>query len=153
MKGSRRGRLAAHSASLWAIKHLISPIDRTVVRVTGGRIPLPSSLVYPTLLLTTVGRRSGLPRSVPLMYVRDENAYVLANARPPGIRVNPWVLNLAAADRARIRIGTSELPVAVERLSGPHVDRLWPEIVTKWPALERFYRATGERWVFRLNPD
>jgi F420H(2)-dependent quinone reductase len=152
MKDSRRGRLAAHPAGLWAIKHLISPIDRAVVRVTGGRVPLPSSLVYPTLLLTTVGRQSGLLRSVPLMYVRDGDAYVVANARPPGVRVNPWVQNLAAADRAAIRIGTSEVEVRVERLDGPAVDRLWPEIVAEWPALETFYQATGGRWVFRLEP-
>ena len=81
------------------VKHLVSPLDRMVVKVSHGRLAPPSSLVVPTLLLTLVGRHSGEEHTTPLVYVRDDARFVVANARPAGERTNPWVLNLRSAGR------------------------------------------------------
>lgn len=82
-------RVGSQPAALWATKHVISPIDRLVVQMSGGRVAPLTSIAVPTLLLTTRGRRSGEPRTVPLVYVRDGGSYVVANARPPGERATP----------------------------------------------------------------
>lgn len=145
-------RLGGHPVGLWLIKHVISPLDRGVVRVTRGRLPLPTSLIFPTLLLTSRGRRTGLERTVPLIYVRDGSSYVVANARPDGERKNPWVLNLAAADDAVILVKKSRIRVQVQLLDETEAEQLWPRIIAIWPALDRFYQKTGDRWVFRLEP-
>lgn len=145
-------RIGSHPLGVWAIKHLVSPLDRMVVRLSAGRLPPPSSLMVPTLLLTTTGRRSGSPRTVPLVFVRDGTRYVVANARPAGERPNPWVLNLRAAGEGTVKIGGRTFGVIAHELEHESSDRWWPVLVDAWPAFADHYAATGERTVFTLEP-
>lgn len=126
MFGSRIGRLGSHPAGLWVVKHVISPVDRVVVAVSGGRLPPLSSVALPTLLLTVVGRRSGQKRTVPLVYVRDGERYVVGNARPAGERGNPWILNLRAAQRGTIQTRGHAVAVAARELDETQIERWWP---------------------------
>lgn len=152
VKASRSGRIGSHPAAVWLVKHVVSPLDRVVVRVSRGRFPPPSARVVPSLLLTTVGRRSGRERTVPLVYVRDGDRLVVANARPEGERRNPWVLNLRAAGGGRVRIGGRTTDVDAREAAGEEIERLWPLLVEAWPAFREHYAATGDRTVFVLEP-
>lgn len=152
MKGDAFRRMGSHPIFVWAVKHLVSPLDRLVVRISGGRIRPPSSLAVPTLLLTTVGRRSGEERTTPLVYVRDDDRFVVANARPAGERRNPWVLNLRASGQGRIRLRKETHRVTARELDDSEVERWWPLLVKVWPAFGEHYASTGERTVFALEP-
>jgi deazaflavin-dependent oxidoreductase (nitroreductase family) len=57
----------------------------------------------PSLLLTTVGRRSGRPRTVALIYARDGADLVLV-ASNHGLDPPAWFLNLAANPAVRLQI-------------------------------------------------
>ena len=46
---------------------IMPPLERVMVRLTGGRVQL-SGLLLPSLVLHTLGARSGQPRDVTLMY-------------------------------------------------------------------------------------
>ena len=137
---------------VWLIKHVISPIDRFVVRIGRGRIPPPTRLVVPSLLLTTVGRRSGAERTVPLIYLEDGGRFLVANARPAGERRNPWVLNLRDARRGRVRHSGRCFEVAARELDQCEIEEWWPEMVDVWPAFADHYASTGERTMFALEP-
>lgn len=137
---------------VWAVKHIVSPIDRLVMKVGRGRIPPPSSLVVPTLLLTVNGRRSGLERTTPLVFVRDGERFLVANARPAGERRNPWVFNLRAAQRGRVSLHGRSWVVSSRELHEPEIDQWWPEMVAVWPAFAEHYAGTGERTMFSLEP-
>lgn len=145
-------RLGAHPVSVWTIKHVINPLDRLAVRLSGGRLAQPSSLVLPTVLLTVVGRRSGTERTLPLVFVPDGESFVVANARPAGERRNPWVANMRAAGAGLVRVQGRTHEVCARELHGEELDRWWPELVDVWPAFSDHYAATGERAVFRLTP-
>jgi deazaflavin-dependent oxidoreductase (nitroreductase family) len=145
-------RITAHPLSRWIISQVVNPIDRSIARVFRGRMPLLTSLFLPTLLLEVEGRSSGLPRKVPLMYLRDGDAYVVANARPRNERKSPWVLNLEAAATATIRVREVEDLVSVRLADEAYVQEMWPRFVVQWPAFEHYYQSTGDRWVFRLEP-
>jgi deazaflavin-dependent oxidoreductase (nitroreductase family) len=145
-------RIGAHPVGLWIIKHLISPFDRFLVGVSRGRLAPLSSLAVPTLLLTVVGRRSGEPRTVPLVFVRDGERYVVGNARPAGERRNPWIVNLRAAGRGHIQLDGQTIAVEAHELGGPEMERWWPALVKVWPAFAAAYAATKERTLFALRP-
>lgn len=147
-----RGSWGSHPAAVWAIQHIVSPLDRFVVRVSRGRLAPPSRLAVPTLLLTTVGRRTGRTRTVPLVYVRDARRFIVANARPAGEHTNPWVLNLRAAGQGSIRVGGELLPVIARELTGMEMDCWWPRLVRVWPAFGEHFATTQERYVFALEP-
>jgi deazaflavin-dependent oxidoreductase (nitroreductase family) len=147
-----RRKIGSHPAAVWAVKHLVSPLDRLVVRVSGGRLPPLSSIAVPTLLLTTRGRRTGQDRTVPLVYVRDGERFIVANARPAGERSNPWIANLQAAGHGRVRQKGRMTDVRARVLDADEADRWWPALVDIWPAFDEHYAATGERTVFVLEP-
>jgi deazaflavin-dependent oxidoreductase (nitroreductase family) len=148
---SRLGRLGSHPAVLWVTKHVISSVDRFVVRVSRGRIPPVSSFFVPTLLLTVVGRRSGSEFTTPLVYVSDGERYIVGNARPAGERSNPWVLNLRAAGRGRVLVRKREFEVGARELEGEELERCFLALTDVWPAMSDHYAATGERSVFVLE--
>lgn len=152
MRVSLRARFGAHPAGLWIVKHIVSPIDRLVARISRGHLPLLSSLAVPTLLLTVAGRRTGVERTTPLVYVRDGGNFIVANARPAGERRNPWVLNLRAAGRAHIEVGRRVLVVLAGELDAEETGQWWPSLTRVWPAFAEQYAATGERTVFVLEP-
>lgn len=152
MRSGWLGRLGSNPISIWLIKHVVSPLDRLVVRLFRGRVPQPSSVVLPTLLLTTRGRTTGEQRTVPLIYLRDGNRFVVANARPAGERRNPWVSNLRAAGNGRVMTRGRTAAVTARELKNEELERWWPRLCEVWPAFAEHYTATGERTVFVLEP-
>jgi F420H(2)-dependent quinone reductase len=141
-------RIGATPAGTWVIGNVISPLQRRVILATGGRVSLTGK---PVLLLTAIGRRSGKPRTIPLLYVRDHDNLIVCNVRPPTERPNPWPLNVRANREVTVRIsGTTEQRVAREALP-EEIERLWPRLVAVWPAYERFFALTHERAIFVLE--
>jgi F420H(2)-dependent quinone reductase len=62
-------RIGATRPGTWTIAHVVSPVQRRLLLATGGRVSLTGKL--PVLLLTATGRRSGQPRTIPLIFLRD----------------------------------------------------------------------------------
>jgi deazaflavin-dependent oxidoreductase (nitroreductase family) len=128
-------------------------VDRVLYRLTAGRITATGRPVIPTLLLTTTGRRSGLDRTVPLLYVRDGPNFVVAGSnwgRPedPG-----WARNLLADPTARVQVGREVVRVSARPADGPERERLWRVLDAEWPAYDTYRRRSGrEIRVFVLEP-
>jgi F420H(2)-dependent quinone reductase len=132
------------------IGRVFSPLQRRLYRLTGGRISLTGGA--PVLLMTTTGRRSGLPRTVPLLYVRDGDRLVICNVNPGFERPNPWTLNLRAQPRAQVQVGAETFSVTSHEATGDELESYWPQLTQIWPAYETFYKNGGKRSVFILEP-
>jgi deazaflavin-dependent oxidoreductase (nitroreductase family) len=141
-------RIGGTRAGVWLIGKVISPFQRWVIRTSEGRVTLTSR---PVLLLTAIGRRSGRPRTVPLLYLRDDDDLVVCNVRPPGERRNPWPLNVRANPEVTIRIGGEAEPRTARSARPEEVERHWPRLVALWPAYEGFFARTHERAIFVLE--
>jgi len=142
-------RLGTTRAGVLAIGRIVSPLQRQLVRRTGGRFSLAGRA--PVLLLTTIGRRTGMARTVPLFYVRDGNRLVVCNVNPGFERPNPWTLNLHAHPHARLQIGRGTVEVTARAATEHELDRYWPRLTQVWPAYQTFYDRGGERSVFVLE--
>jgi deazaflavin-dependent nitroreductase family protein len=143
-------RLGSTRVGVLAIGRVFSPFQRRLYRMTAGRISLTGDA--PVLLLTTTGRRSGRPRTVPLFYLRDEDRLVVCNVNPGFERANPWTLNLRADGRARVQVGAETFAVTSHEATGKELDRYWPRLTRLWPAYETFYNDGGKRSIFILEP-
>ena len=126
------------------------PADRLLGRLTGGR--LVGLGLVPSLLLITTGRRSGKPRSTPLLGVPDRDAVIVVGSNWGGPRHPAWALNLLADPAATVRRQGASRPVRARLLAGPERDRAWQLALRQWPA----YRVYAERagrplHVFRLE--
>lgn len=155
---SRLGRLVQWMAALPLFRKLFGPrvipvLDRWVYKLTSGRLLL-GALILDSLILTTVGRRSGEERSVPVAYFRVDGHRVVVGTNFGRPAHPAWALNLAATPRAQIEEGGERLEVLVERLEGDERTRVWNEIVAGWPLFLTYQKTMGEReaMLFRLKP-
>ncbi|GAA4389243.1 nitroreductase family deazaflavin-dependent oxidoreductase [Tsukamurella soli] len=136
-----------------AIRRIV-PLDKAVTRFSGGRVHVLPSWLVPNLTLTTVGRRSGRPRSVPLLYIRDGADFIVVASNFGQAHHPAWSYNLEAAPEAEVLLGTRRIPVRGVRLSERDRRRLWPEVVAIWPAYDDYVRWAGGRTIklYRLTP-
>jgi deazaflavin-dependent oxidoreductase (nitroreductase family) len=123
-----------------------------VYRRTGGAV-LGSLRGSPMVLLETVGRKSGKPRTSPLLALRDgEDLVIVASAGgSPG---HPgWYHNLEANPEAVVQVGRKRLRVRAEVARGAERERLWGRLVELYPDYARYQRATSrEIPVITLHP-
>lgn len=110
-------------------------IHRYVYQATGGLIG-HRSLTGPMLLLTTVGRISGRPRTTPLLYMPDGSCFVVVGSNGGREQQPGWVLNLSRTPSAEIRVGRRRLSVEAHILTGE-------EKASRWPRLVDFHKGWG----------
>lgn len=123
-------------------RRVFTPIDKRMA----GHSVLLSTLVtgLPVGHLTAVGRRSGLPRTVPLVYVVPEGAVAAVVGTNFGGPDHPqWVANLQAEPRATWRVDEDIAVVARLVSPGEHRDQ-WARFVEIWPGYEG-YRERSRR--------
>lgn len=123
---------------------LITSVHRWIYRVSGGRVGQHLGRVE-VLLLETVGRRSGRPRTTPLLYVRDGAHHVVVASNAGDDRHPAWWLNLRAHPEARIQVGPSRLPVRAREADEAERERLWPMLEAAYPYYADYRRRTMRR--------
>lgn len=145
-------RRLGHYRWFGAAARLLVPADRLVGRLTRGRVVALG--LIPSLVITTTGRRSGRPRSNPLLYVPDGDGYVVVGSNWGQPQQPAWALNLLADPYAEVAVGGRRVPVRAELAVGAERERLWQLLVTEWPAYRTYVARAGGREirVFRLVP-
>ena len=97
----------------------------------------------PMLLLDHVGARSGVKRTIPLVYVRDGTNVVLV-ASKGGHPHNPsWFHNLRANPDAAIQIASRRLTVRARIADPRERARLWPKAIEVYPGYQGYQRRTA----------
>lgn len=127
-------------------RRLAPPLDRFLYRATGGRLLATGPPVFPTLLLTVTGRRSGRARTTPLLYARDGECLLIAGSNWGQPRDPAWAVNLTANPRASVLIGRRRLAVVAREAREDERASLWPKLDAVWPAY-RTYRVRAGRPV------
>ncbi|HET8560322.1 MAG TPA: nitroreductase family deazaflavin-dependent oxidoreductase [Marmoricola sp.] len=133
--------------------HLIVGLDRWMQRLSRGRLTLLMLAGLPELMLTVPGRRSGLPRSTPLLYVPHPGGHLVAGSNWGHPKPPVWVANLAAADRATVTIHGRQSTVVPRRVTGAEREQVWQHMLETWPNYAKYAeRTTREIPVFLLEP-
>lgn len=142
-------------AEPWLVK-LAKPVvrlDTTLQRSSDARVRLLALVGLDSLLLTTTGRRSGLPRTVALLYARAPEGYLVAGSNWGGPRHPAWSSNLIADPSATVSVGGHVHRVTARLLADGERDRLWPLLVEQWPAYDTYAERAGrDIRVFLLVP-
>ena len=122
----------------------LSALHRSLYRSTGGRIG--RRLVdNDMLLLTTRGRRSGRPHTVPLLYLTEPDGWVVL-ASWGGRDVDPdWYANLAADPACTVQIGRRRIEAEAETLEGDRRDELWRKAIAAYEDYAKYQARTARR--------
>src|SRR3954468_8028338 len=105
----------------------MSAANNWVYRLSGGRIGGRFPGGAPLLLLTTIGRKSGQPRTTPLIYLADGEDRVIV-ASKAGMDQHPlWYTNLVANADVEVEIGSERRPMRARTATAEEKARLWPK--------------------------
>jgi deazaflavin-dependent oxidoreductase (nitroreductase family) len=97
------------------------------------------------LLLTTVGRISGEPRTTPLIHRTDGERWVVV-ASKGGAPENPsWYENLLADPNATIQVKGDSIDVRASTAEGEERERLWSLMTEVWPAYDEYQTRTDRQ--------
>jgi deazaflavin-dependent oxidoreductase (nitroreductase family) len=107
--------------------------------IAGGPGPIP------TLLLATTGKRSGEPRTVPLIYTKTDGGYVVIASRGGSAQHPDWYFNLDADPNVTIRVATDVFD-AKARTAGPDErDTLWQQMAEIYPPYNDYQARAGRQ--------
>ena len=116
---------------------------RRIYRLTGGRLGLwrPKTDGWGTMRLTTVGRRTGLERSVMVGYFEDGPNLVTMAMNGWGEGEPAWWLNLQAHSEVEVDLHDGHRAVTGRAASGEERERLW----ARWSEIDKNLDAYAER--------
>ncbi|WP_051179297.1 nitroreductase family deazaflavin-dependent oxidoreductase [Nocardia concava] len=148
----RLGRSLARRRTTMRLAPAVFALERFTRRVTKGRKGILDVAGLPALQVTVPGRRSGIPRTVTLLYVPDpydEKRFLIVSSNWGQHEQPAWSANLRAVDRAELEVRGERFPVRVRQLTGGDRDRAWRRALEFWPGYGMEQRLAGER-RFRL---
>lgn len=97
----------------------------------------------PTLLLTTTGRRSGLELTLPLIYGRDSDRFIVVASRGGAPQHPGWYLNLQAHPEVTVQVCADRFAARARTATAAEKPPLW-ELMTKiWPAYNEYQSRTS----------
>jgi deazaflavin-dependent oxidoreductase (nitroreductase family) len=107
----------------------------------------------PVLLLTTTGRRSGQPRTAPVLYLADGGRFVVINTNAGNAKTTAWSLNLRTHPKAEIEVGGKRTKVQARMAQGEERDELWRRHMQQYSGWD-YYESKLDReiGVFVLEP-
>lgn len=104
--------------------------------------PVGGPGILPTLLLTTTGRKSGEPRSLPLIYGTVGDSYAVI-ASKGGLPTHPlWYLNLEAQPKCELMVGAKAVSARARTATGEERDRIWAQMAEIYPPYLDYQKAT-----------
>lgn len=120
-----------------------SKMHRNIYQLSNGR--LGAHFGAPTLLITTMGRKSGQPRTNPLFYLQDGVSWVVV-ASNAGSDLEPsWWLNLQAFPQAEIQIGGTKYYVSARTATAEEYGRLWTKLVAMFAGYADYQNQTTRK--------
>lgn len=116
-------------------------LHRFVYRWTGGLVGHHSP-AGPMLLVTTVGRRSGLLRTTPLLYMPDGDRFVVVGSNGGRDQPPAWVLNLSATPRVELHVGRRTVPAEAHILTDEEKAQIWPRLLAHYKGWGHYQELT-----------
>ncbi len=94
------------------------------------------------LLLTTRGRSSGEPRTVPLIFRHDGDRFVVVASKGGAPEDPSWYTNMTADPDAEVQVKADTIPVRMTVAEGEERERLWKLMTEVWPDYDAYQTKT-----------
>jgi deazaflavin-dependent oxidoreductase (nitroreductase family) len=105
------------------------------------------------LLLTTTGRKTGQPRTQPLIFASDGDDYLVVASMGGAPKHPSWYLNLVDNPDAEVQVKGDVIPVHAHTATDEEKPRLWKIVTQQWPNYDVYQTRTDrEIPVVVLSP-
>jgi len=95
------------------------------------------------LLLTTTGRRSGEPRTTPLIYGEHDGDYLVVGSKGGADDPPAWLLNLESDPQVQVQVLGDRFPARARLATAEEKPALWTTMVGHWPAYDEYQKKTS----------
>ena len=95
-----------------------------------------------TLLLTTVGRKSGQERTTPLIYQEHDGDYLLVASNGGSDTPPAWYLNLQENPSAHVQVWGDKFEAGVREAGDDEKPEMWRKMTATWPAYDEYQEKT-----------
>lgn len=131
----------------------ITAMDKFLQKITRGRLSFVGIAGLPSMMLTVVGRKSGIARTAPVLCVPYGNGHLIAGSNFGGEKEPAWVLNIRSNAEVGVRINGVERQAVAREVEGPERDVVWSHMLKTWPNYAK-YAARVDRTiaVFLVEP-
>jgi deazaflavin-dependent oxidoreductase (nitroreductase family) len=127
-------------------------LNAHVYRLSRGRL-LNKVGTAPVLLLTAIGRRSGEPRTVPVVYLADGDRQIVIGSNAGHARTPAWAYNLQANPDAEVQIRGKRRLVRARVAVGEEREQLWRKVNEMYEGFDSYdANVTRDIAVFVLEP-
>jgi deazaflavin-dependent oxidoreductase (nitroreductase family) len=107
----------------------------------------------PILLLTVLGRTSGLWRRTALIYGRAGDAYVVVASKGGAPKHPAWYGNLVAHPEVHVQVKDAKFTAHARVATGPEREKLWALMTGIWPDYDAYQvNTTRQIPVVVLDP-
>ena len=144
-------KIASTQPGSWFFARTLHHFDRAGLSITGGRTTLSTLLAgFPEAMVTTLGAKSGLPRTLPLVYIRDDTdprsfALIASNFGQPH---NPaWYYNLKAHPTATCTLDGQTSEYVAREATGEEYARFWQAAVDTYFGYALYKRRANHRHI------
>jgi len=119
-------------------------INAFLIRLSRGRIGTQLG-TQTILILNTIGRKSGQPRSIPIAYFFHEGKYLTVESNWGKDNHADWYFNLQKQPQASIEVKGQTIKVNASFAEGEEYARLWEYVTKKHPPYLDYQKMTERK--------
>lgn len=124
------------------VARVLTAMHEQLFKATRGRIG-GTGFGMPVLMITTIGRKSGKPRTTMLTSpVQDGDAVVIVASYGGDNRHPAWFLNLQANPDVELTMSGRTQNMTARVASGEERSELWPRVTEKYRGYAAYQRRT-----------
>ena len=107
----------------------------------GGPGPLP------TLLLTTIGRKSGNESVMPLLYGKVDDGYAIIASKGGDPKHPGWYHNIRAQGEIKAQVASDVFQAKTRVAAGGEREAIWEQMVAMYPPFGDYQVKAGDREI------
>lgn len=131
----------------WPVLTRMMKAHTFLYRATGGLIGHTGPGLPTMLLLDHVGAKSGIRRTIPLVYVRDGDDLVLIASKGGHPKHPAWFHNLRANPETTVQVGREKRAVRARVATPEERPRLWQRAVDSWSGFASYQARIPDREI------
>jgi deazaflavin-dependent oxidoreductase (nitroreductase family) len=119
-------------------------INAFFIRISRGRVGTQLG-TQNILILSTVGRKSGQTRSIPIAYFFHEGKYLIVESNWGKDNHADWYFNLQSQPQATLEVKGKSIQVNARFAEGEEYTRLWEYLTKKHPPYLEYQKMTKRK--------
>ncbi|MET0901597.1 MAG: nitroreductase family deazaflavin-dependent oxidoreductase [Acidimicrobiales bacterium] len=139
----------------WFFSKTLRHLDRAVHKLSGGRTSVPQLLAgLPVLFVTATGRKSGQPRTSPLLAVPLADTLALVGTNFGQTSTPGWALNLESDPAVRVHYRGVERALTARPATDDERAEVWRAAANVYPGYDKYQQRISGREIriFVLEP-